>query len=127
MKIVLRGLLLLALLCRPMLAQAHHSTANFDTTKEVAISGTAIYFSFTNPHSFIDVKVPDGKGDVEQYKVFATSKVVLLRYGWKQGSVNPGDVISVVGHPDRQDPKFIYLKKIVFANGKEWRRDSIDN
>ena len=38
-------------------ALAHHSTANFDRTKETTITGTVSYFGFTNPHSFIDVDV----------------------------------------------------------------------
>lgn len=105
-------------------AFAHHSVSNFDFDKDVTVSGTVTYFSFTNPHSFIDVQVKDApKG----WKVFATSKVVLQRYGWTPTSVRVGDSITVTGHPDKTKPQEMYLTKIKFANGTEWLRSSIDN
>ena len=40
-------------------ALAHHSVANFDFTKSATVTGTVQYFSFTSPHSFIDLQVRD--------------------------------------------------------------------
>ena len=108
-------------------AFAHHSVSNFDFDKSATVSGTVSYFSFTNPHSFIDIKVKDDKGAESMWKVFATSKVVLQRYGWSPTSVKVGDTITVTGHPDKTKPQEMYLTKIKFANGKEWLRSSIDN
>jgi lysyl-tRNA synthetase class II len=108
-------------------AFAHHSVSNFDFEKSVTVSGDVKYFSFTNPHSFIDIQVKNDKGAVTTWKVFATSKVVLQRYGWSPASVKAGDVITVSGHPDKTKPQEMYLTKIKFANGKEWLRKSIDN
>jgi Family of unknown function (DUF6152) len=108
-------------------APAHHSVSNFDFDKSVTVIGNVTYFSFTNPHSFIDVQVKDGKGAATMWKVFATSKVVLQRYGWSPSSVKAGDTITVTGHPDKTKPQEMYLTKIKFANGKEWLRSSIDN
>lgn len=108
-------------------AFAHHSVSNFDFEKDVTVTGKATYFSFTNPHSFIDLESKDDKGGVTAWKVFATSKVVLQRYGWTQASVQVGDTITVTGHPDKLKPTEMYLTKIKFANGKEWLRSSVDN
>ena len=108
-------------------AAAHHSVSNFDFEKSETVSGTVSYFSFTNPHSFIDIKVKDEKGAESIWKVFATSKVVLQRYGWSPSSVKAGDTITVTGHPDKTKPQEMYLTKIKFANGTEWLRSSIDN
>jgi hypothetical protein len=108
-------------------AFAHHSVSNFDFDKNVTVSGNVTYFSFTNPHSFIDMQVKDAKGTMIAWKVFATSKVVLQRYGWTPASVKAGDAITVTGHPDKLKPQEMYLTKIKFANGKEWLRSSIDN
>ena len=108
-------------------APAHHSVANFDFEKDVTVTGTVKYFSFTNPHSFIDLESKDNKGVATLWKVFATSKVVLQRYGWSPSSVKPDDVITVTGHPDKTKPNEMYLTKIKFADGKEWLRSSIDN
>ena len=105
-------------------ASAHHSTANFDPDKTTEITGVVAYVSFTNPHSFfdIDVKTPSG---VEKYKVFATSKVALLRYGWRPDSVKVGDTITIQGRPDRANPLLVYMLRIRFADGTEWSRDEI--
>ena len=126
MKTVIATLATLLLLVTAQ-SHGHHSTSNFDFEKEVAVSGTVTYMSFTNPHSFIDIDVVDKAGQKSSWKVFATSRVVLQRYGWTPESVKAGDAISVTGHPDKTKPREMYLTKIVFANGKTWLRSSIDN
>jgi len=106
---------------------AHHSVSNFNFEVDTTVSGTVKYFSFTNPHSFIDVEIKDEQGVIVLWKVFATSKVVLQRYGWSPSSVKVGDTITVTGHPDKTKPREMYLTKIKFANGVEWLRSSVDN
>lgn len=105
-------------------AFAHHSTANFDSDKTTTVTGVVSYVSFTNPHSFIDMDVAGADG-AKQYKVFATSKVALLRYGWRPDSVKAGDKITIEGRPDRTDPTQLYLLRITFADGSVWSRDEI--
>jgi L-ascorbate metabolism protein UlaG (beta-lactamase superfamily) len=105
-------------------AVAHHSTANFDSGRTTTVSGVVTYVSFTNPHSFIDMNVTAAEG-VKPYKVFATSKVALLRNGWRPDSVKPGDTITIEGRPDRTDPTQLYLLRITFADGSKWSRDEI--
>jgi hypothetical protein len=119
--------LLLTVFLLSTTALAHHSVSNFDFEKSVTVSGKVTYFSFTNPHSFIDMEVKDSAGGAKNWKVFATSKVVLQRYGWSPSSVKTGDDITVTGHPDKTKPGEMYLTKIKFANGTEWLRSSVDN
>jgi hypothetical protein len=106
-------------------AQAHHSTANFDRNQVVTITGTVTYFAFTNPHSFFDIEVTDDKGNKVPHKVFAAGRVLLARYDWKPTDLKAGDKITVSGYPDRKDPTFMYLSRIVFASGKVWERTNI--
>lgn len=107
-------------------ALAHHSTANFDRTREQTITGVVSYFGFTNPHSFIDIDAPDAEsGEIVPYKVFAAGRVLLVRYDWKPSDVKAGDKVTIVGYPDRKDPHFMYLKCIEFASGKVWERSNI--
>ena len=119
---LLGGLSLLLTLWAP--AFAHHSTANFDSAKTTTVTGVVSYVSFTNPHSFIDMDVAGAQG-TKEYKVFATSKVALLRYGWRPDSVKPGDKITIEGRPDRTDPTQLYMLRITFADGTAWSRDEI--
>jgi hypothetical protein len=107
-------------------AWAHHSTANFDRTKETTITGVVYYFGFTNPHSFIDIDAPDpATKKVARYKVFAAGRVLLVRYDWKPTDMKAGDKVTVTGYPDRKDPHFMYLKSVTFASGKVWERSNI--
>jgi len=103
---------------------AHHSTANFNSDTTTKITGIVSYVSFTNPHSFIDMDVAAAEG-AKKYKVFATSKVALLRYGWRPDSVKAGDTITIEGRPDRTDPTQLYMLRITFADGSAWSRDDI--
>ena len=116
----------LALLVTCGIAFAHHSTANFDRTKETTITGTVQYFGFTNPHSYIDIDAPDAATKkVAHYKVFAAGRVLLARYDWKPTDMKAGDKVTITGFPDRKDPHFMYLKSVTFASGKVWHRSSI--
>jgi hypothetical protein len=105
-------------------ASAHHSTANFDSGTTATITGVVSYVSFTNPHSFIDLDVATADG-VKRYKIFATSKVALLRYGWRPDSIKAGDTITIEGRPDRNDSTQLYMLRITFADGTAWSRDEI--
>jgi hypothetical protein len=119
----LQHVVLPALLAVAGVAEAHHSTANFDQAKEQTISGTVTYFGFTNPHSFIDLDVATAPGaKAEPYKVFTPGRVLLVRYDWKVTDLKPGDTVKITGYPDRKDPHFLYLARITFASGKVWER-----
>ncbi|HWF11026.1 MAG TPA: DUF6152 family protein [Bryobacteraceae bacterium] len=80
-------------------ASAHHSMAGFDRTKTVTLSGTVKQFKWANPHSWIEMEVPDGKGGVMPWNVEMTSPAVLIRAGWKSSLLKPGDKVSVAFHP----------------------------
>lgn len=107
-------------------AMAHHSVANFDRSIVSQISGIVTKFQFMNPHSLIEMDVSDAStGQMRHYSVFATSRVVLQRYGWRPESVRVGDSISITGHPDEAEPTFVYLTGIEFADGTQWSRSEI--
>jgi hypothetical protein len=103
-------------------ALPHHSVANFDFTKSATVTGTVKYFSFTNPHSFIDLEVDDA-GGAQPYKIFTVARVVMVRTGWAVGNLKVGDKVTLTGSPDRKDPRFMYLNRITFADGKVWDHD----
>ena len=102
---------------------AHHSVANFDFTRSATITCTVTYFSFTNPHSFIDVEVQDANGERRAYKIFTVARVVMMRTGWALDDLRAGDEVTITGSPDRRNPGYLYLRRIVFANGRVWDFD----
>ena len=89
------------------------------------VTGTVAYFAFTNPHSYFDMDVVDKSGAVKQYKVFTLARVVMVRNEWKAGDLKVGDKVTVTGNPDRKDPQYLYLRSIVFADGRTWNQDKV--
>ena len=86
---------------RPRIVSAHHSSAGIDRTKSVELVGTIKQFSWTNPHSWMEVEVPDQKGGRWSWKVEMTSPAYLVRAGWKSTTVKPGDEVKVTVRPLR--------------------------
>ena len=101
MKLALLGTLSAVLLAITAPAFAHHSPAAFDRTKEVKLTGTVTAFKWTNPHSWMELDVPNDKGGVDKWGVEMTSPTYLIRAGWKSTSVKPGDKVTVTVNPVR--------------------------
>lgn len=80
-------------------AWAHHSMAGFDRAKTVNVTGTVKEFKWANPHSWIDLDVPDGKGGSVDWNVEMTAPAQLIRAGWKSNVMKPGDKVTVACHP----------------------------
>jgi hypothetical protein len=80
-------------------AYAHHSMAGFDRAKTVNLMGTVKQFKWANPHSWIEMEVPNDKGGMDIWNVEMTSPAVLIRAGWKSNTIKPGDKVTVACHP----------------------------
>src|SRR5436190_19392345 len=81
---------------------AHHSPAAFDRTKKVTLVGTVKEFRWQNPHTWIEVMVPDDttKKDV-LWGVELTSPTYLVRAGSKTNLIKAGDKVTIVVNPVR--------------------------
>jgi hypothetical protein len=99
-------------------AQAHHSFAMFDKEKVVTIKGVVSKVEWKNPHVFIFLAVPDGKGGTIQYAVECNSPNVLMRTGWKAGTVKAGDAISIGLYLLRDGRPGGLLDTVTLANGE---------
>lgn len=98
---------------------AHHSPAVFDRTKEVKLTGTVKAFKWQNPHTFLDLDVPNSKGGVDTWGVEMTSPTYLIRAGWKNNSVKTGDKVTVLVNPVKQgDVKAGIFISITLADGR---------
>jgi hypothetical protein len=100
-----------ALASAPVLA--HHSFAMFDQRKVMTLEGTVHQFQWTNPHSFIELDVPNG-GKAQRWSIELNSPNNLTRQGWKRTSLKAGERISVRIAPlrdGRAGGLFLDLKK----------------
>lgn len=102
-------------------AQAHHSRAMFDTTKQVKLVGTVKNFQWTNPHCWIQVLVPDpvnpAAGTVE-WGVEMGAPVELMRKGWKPGSLKSGDMVTILINPLRDGQHGGLVLSVTGPDGK---------
>ena len=107
----------LGLAC-PVSVLAHHSPAAFDRTKEVKLVGTVKEFRWQNPHTWIEVLVPDEKGKEVLWGVELTSPTYLVRAGWKSNIIKPGDKVTVVVNPVRSGEPAGIFKSLTLADGR---------
>jgi hypothetical protein len=97
---------------------AHHSFAMFDRSKETTIVGVVEDFQWTNPHSWIELDVPNESGGTDKWSIELNSPNNLSRQGWKSTSVKPGDKISVIIWPLRSGEKGGLFISLTLPNGQ---------
>jgi hypothetical protein len=85
-------------------AAAHHSfAAEFDIKQPIQLSGEVIRMEFTNPHSYIYLKVTTATGEVQEWAIEGGAPNALIRRGWDRNSLPAGTRVSVVGYRARGD------------------------
>ena len=82
-------------------ASAHHSEAGFDTDTVVAFVGQVVEYDWRNPHVYALVETTDAEGRSVTWRVETSSTPILSRRGWTPQSLQPGDIVTVRGHPER--------------------------
>ncbi len=96
------GVMAATVLACMMPANAHHSTAGFDTSVVVAVEGTITQFRWINPHASIKV---DGKASggfaSGVWTVEMTAPIALVNAGWKRTSLKVGDKVTIYVNPMR--------------------------
>ena len=117
MRTALAGCLAAAALSLACAAQAHHSFAMFDQSKQLPLKGTVREFQWTNPHAFIHIDVPNADGTTDLWKIELNSPNNLKRQGWKSSSVKPGDQVTLVLNPLKDGSKGGLFVSITLADG----------
>jgi len=98
--------------------QAHHSFATFDTSKTVSLPCTVREFQWLNPHTWLVVETTDPAGITQEYRFEGAPPAMLVRSGWTQDTLLPGDRISLDYHPLKDGtPGGSYIA-VVLSNGK---------
>lgn len=81
-------------------ALAHHSVANFDLQRAIAITGVVQKLEWTNPHMWLWIVVERDDGTVEYWGAEGASPANMnRRAGWTKNTVRPGDLVTVELHP----------------------------
>lgn len=97
---------------------AHHSTAVYDYSKSEVLAGTVRQWQYTNPHSFLQILVPDGKGGHSEWSIEAGPvSPVAAKLGWTKNAFKPGEKVTVVIAPMRDGSRAGTVRTVTFADG----------
>lgn len=99
-------------------AFAHHSFAQYDQTKVSEVEGTVQKFEWSNPHSWLFIRVPSESGAEVTYGFELQSVGELLRRGWTKTIVKPGDKVKVAFRAMRDGTPAGLMQTVWDASGK---------
>jgi hypothetical protein len=99
-------------------ASSHHSTAEFDYSKTVLLEGTIKEVQWTNPHSYVQVLVPQKDGSVAQWGIEIGAPAINVGMGWRKDSVKIGDKVKLDIAPARSGANYGTLRHLTLANGR---------
>ncbi len=112
------GTSLILVACMAASGFAHHSAAGIDRNKTTTVEGVVKEFKWANPHSWLDVEVPNAKGGTDLWSFEMNPPAYLVRNGWKSSTVKAGDRIKVSGHPFMNgEPGGIFVS-VTLPNGQ---------
>jgi hypothetical protein len=103
-------------LASPVLA--HHSFTMFDMTKRLTLLGTVTSFEWTNPHSYIEIDVPDEKGEVKHWSIEMGSPSILMQSGWKFNSIKAGEKVTLIINPMKSGQAGGFLSTATLPDGR---------
>jgi hypothetical protein len=97
---------------------AHHSFTMFDMTQKITLTGTVTAFEWTNPHSYIEIDVPDEKGVVKHWSIEMGSPSILQQSGWKFSSLKRGDKTTLIMNPLKSGQAGGFLFQATLPDGR---------
>ena len=130
---------------------AHHSfSAEFDSTKEVQVTGEVSDVEWQNPHAWIHLSVTElcerravergsdaepeewacrtpGTDEGADWAVELGSPSGLMRHGWARNSLTPGDVVTISGTRARDGSTNSNARNVTTADGTRLFAGSSEN
>jgi hypothetical protein len=97
---------------------AHHSTVvNFDSTREVTVTGVLTEVTWRNPHSRFRMDVTADGGATVEWLVEMGASNTLKRAGFPMDTFAVGDRLTVTGWPGYRE-RSLLLRETVLQDGK---------
>ena len=108
----MKRLILSAVLAVPVAALAHHGWSEYDSAKELKLTGKIVDAGYEHPHGHVRLEAP-GK----TWEVVLAPPSRMERRGLEKGALKPGATVTVVGYPNRNKPEEMRAERIL-VNGK---------
>ena len=99
-------------------ALAHHSFAMFDLEREVTVQAVVKELQYKNPHVWIEIIVPDGRGGETQWSIEGGAPGMMTRAGWKSSTLKAGDKVTLVMHPLKSGMPSGSLVRVTVPDGR---------
>jgi hypothetical protein len=95
---------------------AHHGSAEYDTTREITVTGTVKEWRWTNPHTWVVLTVPASGGRTEEWNGEGPPLQWAAERGWSERTLKSGEVVELVLYPGRAQSRLGLVKRIKPAN-----------
>ena len=111
----------------PVMLQAHHGGALYDSSRTVTVRGPVTEFKFVFPHVLVYIDETDESGGMVEWSGELTTPNRLARgisagapsaIRWTANSLLPGDVIELTGNPARNGAPSMRIRELVDAAGR---------
>lgn len=108
----------IVLVSTAVVAAHHASSAEFDASKPVTITGKVTRVEWINPHAWIHVEVTEPDGRTVTWKVEGGSPNVLMRRGLKREALAPGTMLTVEGARARDGTPKVNGRRVTLTDGR---------
>jgi hypothetical protein len=100
---------------------AHHANSAYDREQTVSVTGVVTRWQFINPHAGIWIDVTDEQGNVTEWSgEFQSIQDLYRHFGWNKNTFQPGDVITLIGNPDRREGHTsMWTSMVIMPDGAE--------
>jgi hypothetical protein len=99
-------------------ALAHHTHAHYESEANTVLEGTIKDFEWRNPHSWVTITVVNEQtGEPEDWLLEARAPGALMRSGWTEESLKPGDHVAITIRPLRSGGTGGLLRSVELADG----------
>jgi len=100
-------------------AFAHHSVpVNFDTERDISITGVLTEIKWLNPHSHFRMEVSNDDGSTAEWLVEMGAINTMRRAGFQTDRFSLGQLVTITGWPGRRD-RGGYLNRALIDDGTE--------
>src|SRR3990172_4677803 len=119
-KIVLASMLtVLVTVAAAVPLMAHHSfAAEFDSKKQVTVTGFVTKIEWTNPHVWFYMNVKDESGKVTNYGFEMGPPHLLQGTGWTRNTMKVGDELTVNGSLAKNGTPRVNARAVSTKDGK---------
>jgi hypothetical protein len=112
--------LIIACLCLPAPAVAHHSAAAwFDGSRTIEIEGVLTDIRWQNPHVEMTIRADTDAGDGQTWLLETYSVSGIGRWGVSREQFSIGDRIRAAGNPARRGERRVWLMNLLLPSGEE--------